>query len=187
MARQHGKWRNRLRRALDSDLLIESAPLAGDADHWLLIREETQSRLRGYRRLPASFTLAWAEQNGPESTRVFTARHRGEIVAAMAFLLHGAAASYHIGWSGEAGRALGAHHRILWEASDWLATRGCLWVDLGTLDTETAPGLARFKLGSGARALPLGGTWLDAPGARAVARLFSRQSRDPSPSPAVNV
>jgi hypothetical protein len=39
-------------------------------------------------------------------------------------------------------------------------------LDLGTLDTQNAPGLARFKLGSGATAQLLGGTWARLPGWR---------------------
>lgn len=182
MARQHGKWRNRLRRALDADLTLHDAPFPADRDHWLLTREEAQSQSRGYRRLSASFTHAWATQNGPQSTRLFTAQRNGEPLAAMLFLLHGSAASYHIGWSGEEGRALGAHNRLLWEACNWLAARGFDWVDLGTLDTETTPGLARFKLGSGAEPLPLGATWLEAPGARGIAALFSTFTPEPQKS-----
>jgi hypothetical protein len=37
-------------------------------------------------------------------------------------------------------------------------------LDLGTVDTENAPGLARFKIGSGAQIRSLGGTWLRIPG-----------------------
>ena len=45
-------------------------------------------------------------------------------------------------------------------AAEELRKTGVQKIDLGTLDTVNAPGLARFKLGSGARAEPLGGTWL---------------------------
>lgn len=176
MARQHGKWRNRLRRAQGTPMEICNGPMPADPNHWLLVREESQSRRRRYRRLPKSFTLAWVAQNGPESSRLFTAYMNGEPVAAMLFLLHGPSASYHIGWSGEKGREADAHNRLLWEAGEWLADRGYQWIDLGTLDTQSTPGLARFKLGAGAYPLQLGTTWLDAPGARTVAGLFSRPS-----------
>lgn len=173
MAQQHGKWRNRLRRALEEPMVIRNAPLPADPAHWLLVREERQSKLRGYRRLPISFTHTWAAKNGPRATRLFYAEQAGEPVAAMLFLLHGTSASYHIGWSGDDGRNSGAHNRLLWEASNWLAERGYQWMDLGTLDTESTPGLARFKLGSGAKPLHLGNTWLDAPGARSIAKVFN--------------
>ena len=40
-----------------------------------------------------------------------------------------------------------------------LARRGVTRVDLGQVDTDTQPGLARFKLGAGADCRSLGGTW----------------------------
>ena len=97
MARQHGKWRNRLRRALDGPLRVDHAPRPEEADHWLLLREDTQARRRNYRRLPRQFTVAWRAVNGARSTRLFVARYGKVPVAAMLFLLHGKGASYHVG------------------------------------------------------------------------------------------
>lgn len=168
MACQHGKWRNRLRRAQEGPLRIDNAPLPDEADHWLLLREEAQARRRNYRRLPRQFTHAWRVVNGAKSTRLFVARYRKAPVAAMLFLLHGHGASYHVGWSDELGRQTHAHTLLMWEAACWLSARGYGWADLGTLDTETTPGLARFKLGAGAVPLRLGATCLSAPGARLV-------------------
>lgn len=187
MARQHGKWRNRLRRGQDGPLRVDHAPLPEEVDHWLLLREEAQSKRRNYRRLPRSFTYAWRVLNGAKSTRLFVARYGREPVAAMLFLLHGRGASYHLGWSDELGRQTHAHTLLMWEAACWLAARGHAWADLGLLDTETAPGLARFKLGSGAVPVRLGATCLDAPGTGAVARLFGVRSGDPEPANAAGV
>ncbi|WP_172328595.1 GNAT family N-acetyltransferase [Mangrovicoccus sp. HB161399] len=179
MARLGAKWRNGLRRARSERLDLSQGPLPADADHWLLRREEAQARSRGYKRLPRSFTYNWRVQNGARSARVFTASFLGQPAAAMLFLLHGKSATYHLGWSGEVGRRSGAHALLLWEASCWLADRGYRWADLGTLDTETLPGLARFKLGAGAEPLQLGATWMDAPGAGLCARLFGHGPRRP--------
>ncbi|WYK06320.1 hypothetical protein DWF04_021940 [Cereibacter sphaeroides f. sp. denitrificans] len=44
-------------------------------------------------------------------------------------------------------------------------------LELGLIDTERTEGIARFKLGTGAAACPLGATWLRAPGTGWVARL----------------
>lgn len=172
LARMQGKWRNRLRRALEEDLDLTQGPLPADHTHWLLQREAAQARERGYRRLPLSFTQAWRVQNGARSTRVFTASFQGLPVAAMLFLLHGSSATYHIGWTGKVGRETGAHALLLHEASRWLARRGYLWVELGTLDTDRSPGLARFKLGAGARPQPLGSSWIVAPGTRLCAQIW---------------
>lgn len=163
-ARQHGKWRNRLRRAEAAGLEITHAPMPADPAHWLLKREAEQARQRRYRGLPPAFTAAWIARGGRRSARIFTAGRGGRPVAAMLFLLHGGAASYHVGWSGPQGREAGAHNLLLWRAQLWLAGRGIRLLELGPLDTRNAPGLARFKLGSGARAVRLGATRLSAPG-----------------------
>jgi hypothetical protein len=41
-----------------------------------------------------------------------------------------------------------------------LKERGVRRVDLGTVDTDQSPGLARFKLGAGGVPLTLAGTYL---------------------------
>ena len=89
------------------------------------------------------------------------AADRGEgPVAAMMFLRHGSTATYHIGWSNAQGRAAHAHNLLLWRAAERLSSKGVKTLDLGTLDTVNAPGLARFKLGTGAMPHRLGGTWV---------------------------
>ncbi|MEM8628306.1 MAG: GNAT family N-acetyltransferase, partial [Pseudomonadota bacterium] len=141
--RAHGKWRNRLVRAEGAGLEVQISSLPLQRDHWLLKAEMTQARTRRYRRLPPEFTLAWAARAGREATRLFTARHEGKIVAAMLFLTHGRSGNYHIGWSGDEGRKTHAHTLLLWKAAEWFAARGYTSLDLGTLDTERSPGLAR--------------------------------------------
>jgi len=74
----------------------------------------------------------------------------------MIFLLHGDRATYQIGWRDREQAPPSAHHLLLWEAAKYLAQKGFHQLDLGTIDTATTPGLARFKLGSGARARALG-------------------------------
>jgi lipid II:glycine glycyltransferase (peptidoglycan interpeptide bridge formation enzyme) len=96
------------------------------------------------------------------------ARQRAEELAAMLMLCHGLTATYHIGWSGPQGRATAAHQLLLVRAADWLAARGHVRLDLGTVDTDANPGLARFKIGSGAIIRPLGGSWVGVPGLKAA-------------------
>ncbi len=165
-ARQHGKWRNRLVRAEGAGLEVRQAPMPENPGHWLLMREAEQACARRYRRLPPTFTAAWVQQGGKKSARLFTAERDGETVAAMLFLLHGQSATYHVGWSGPEGRRVGAHNLLLWNAQNWLAARGMRQLDLDLIDTRNTPGIARFKLGSGADVVALGATRLSAPGSR---------------------
>jgi lipid II:glycine glycyltransferase (peptidoglycan interpeptide bridge formation enzyme) len=58
------------------------------------------------------------------------------------------------------GRRLNAMNALLWEAMRWLARQHHDRLDLGILNSDDAPGLTRFKLGTGAVPHRLGGTWL---------------------------
>lgn len=162
-ARLDGKWRNALSQALRAGLRLRHTPFRGENDHWLLQREAEQRRRKGYHTLPMAVTVAFARAN-PGLVRIFTAEEAGEPVAAMLMLRHGPVATYHIGWSGPRGRATSAHHLILMHAADWLAERGHHRLDLGSVDTESAAGLARFKIGTGAAIRTLAGSWLRIPG-----------------------
>lgn len=157
-ARLHQKWRNRLLHAERLGLRVTDHPMKPDPSHWLFAAEAGQRRARGYRGWPEALTLAWLAAN-PRDSRLFTAWQGAEPVAAMLFLRHGEAATYHIGHTKEQGRASSGHSLLLWQAMNWHARNGCQTLDLGLIDTVTAPGLARFKLGSGAVPRRLGGTW----------------------------
>ncbi|MCB1311781.1 MAG: GNAT family N-acetyltransferase [Sedimentitalea sp.] len=154
----HQKWRNRLARAEDQGgLQVTVAPFS-PAGHWLLAADRAQRRQRGYRGWPEALTLAYVREN-PGQAMMFGALEGGAPVAGMLILRHGDGATYHIGHTTERGRQLSAHTLLLWRATCWLAETGTRRLDLGLIDTESAPGLARFKLGSGARPRRLGGTW----------------------------
>lgn len=173
-ARMHQKWRNRLRRAEDSALRVSHSVFPHKSDHWLLRAETLQRAKRKYRGLSPAFAVAYAQTN-PHQTRLFIAKLNAEPVAAMLFLRHGRMATYHIGYTSNLGRVHNAHTLLLSHAAEWLAAHGTDVLDLGTLDTLNAPGLARFKLGSGAQAHRLGGTWLFAPRWTGPARFFQAQ------------
>lgn len=162
LARQHGKWRNRLHKAQAAGLIVRHRALNPAGDAALLAKEAAQRAARRYTALPPLFLHHWAAQH-PHATRLFTAHAGGEVVAYMLFLLHAPVATYHIGWTGMAGRRASAHHLLLWHASEWLCTRGFSRLDLGTVDTEATPGLARFKIGSGAHIRAIGPTLLPLP------------------------
>ena len=157
--RLHGKWRNRLRHAEAAGLNIRNSPFRPGKDDDLLKMEQAQRFARKYTALPPKFTRAWAE-NAPKTCRVFRATRRHGLAAFVIVLLHAPTASYHIGWTGDEGRQTSAHNLLLWTAANWLAMRGYHRFDLGTVDTDTAPGLARFKIGTGAHIRPLGPTML---------------------------
>ncbi|MFC3615018.1 GNAT family N-acetyltransferase [Lutimaribacter marinistellae] len=185
------KWRNRLNHALRQNLAVRDAAMPQDPGHWLFTADMAQQRARGYRSWPVRLTLAYTRAN-PGSARLFTALHSGRPVAAILLLLHGRAATYHIGHSTAQGRAVSAHNLLMWHAMTWLAARGITRLDLGPVETESAAGLARFKLGTGANARALGGTWLLWPplmrgmDSAARNRLFERMFKSTGGSPTCN-
>lgn len=172
-ARLHQKWRNRLMHAEMAGLSLRRETLPNRPDHWLLKVNKTQAHQRGYRSHPPAFLNAWAHANGPNAGFILSAHHRGQRIAAILILIHGTTATYQIGWSDPTGRQTSAHNFLLWHAARTLQATGITQLDLGLLDTHRAPGLARFKLGTGARAHHYGPTTLTAP----FTRLFAKQKR----------
>ena len=165
------KWRNRLARAENAGLRVTRHALP--SNHWLLEAEQTQMRVKRYRGLPPAFCRAFASAN-PGKAVLFEARNKGRPIAAALILRHGPMATWQIGHSNEEGRRLNAMNRLLWEAMGWLADQGHTVLDLGTINQQDAPGLAHFKLGTGAQAHRLGGTWLHQGALAPLARRLPR-------------
>lgn len=155
------KWRNRLVAAERSRLKIETVGQQPVQYQWLLAHEAKQRSARGYRALPLDFIPAFQRARGAApSLLTVRADFDRRPAAAMLYLIHGTAATYHVGWSGEEGRRLGAHNLLLWEAMSRLAAHGVRRLDLGGVNTQSSAGVARFKLGAGGEVVTLAGTWL---------------------------
>ncbi|MFX0540115.1 GNAT family N-acetyltransferase [Roseovarius sp. S4756] len=154
-----GKWRNRLKRAEAAGLRVIARPLDMACDAPFLQNEEAQRRARRYAALPPDFTSKWATL-APRDSLMLIAEDAGAPIAFMLMLLHSDMATYHIGWTGACGRALNAHTLLLWRASCLLAQSGYSALDLGRTDAAQTPGIARFKLGTGAAGRELGPTRL---------------------------
>ena len=150
-------WRGHLRQAERAGLRVGR----GDAGtlEALIAAEAAQRARRRYRALPDGFTRALPAG----ALRLWEWRQAGAIQAAMCFVVHGQSASYHLGWGSAAARAAGVHQPMLVQAAEALWTEGVRWLDLGSVDAEQAPGLARFKLGTGAALKRLGATCLVLP------------------------
>ncbi len=166
LARAHGKWRNAARAGLrgmaGSRVRVRQRPFCARRDGWLLAADAAQQADKGFRALPHAVSLAYARAN-PDDALMVTASEGAVPVAAMLILRHGAAATYQIGWSGARGRTLHAHHVMLLETASRLAKAGVSMLDLGLVNTVSAPGLARFKIGCGADICRLNGTWMRRP------------------------
>lgn len=162
------KLRNKVSRAERSRLDVAREDDRPSRYAWLFDAETRQARTRRYRNWPPHLVARWQVRGG--AVRNYVARNGGEPLAAMLFLLHGRVATYHVGWAGAEGRRAAAHPLCLWRAIVELREAGVERIDLGTVDAEAAPGLARFKLATGAAVRPLGPTCLLLPSRSRPAR-----------------
>jgi hypothetical protein len=155
-------WRNKLVRAEAKAYALELR-VSDKADAgWLYAAEGAQRRARRYCALPPGFAEAWRAA-APGSFLLYEARKDGQPVAGMLILRHWPWASYHLSWSGAAGRHHNAHRLLLWRAARDLQDDGYAAFDLGDVNSEDAPGLADFKGGTGAEIRALGATLLVVP------------------------
>lgn len=156
LSRAHGKWRNALRQGWRSQISVTER--AG-ALPWLLEQHRRHRKEAGFEGPPIAF-LARMLRSMTRPPLLLAAGDGVTPLAAMLFVRHGLSATYLIGWGGEESRRLRSHHVLLWEAMRRLRATGIRWLDLGGLNTERAPGIARFKLGTGAVPLIYAGTFV---------------------------
>ena len=160
-------WRNKLSKAERSDLVIQKSGLKPAQYRWLLDAEIRQRQKRGYRAMPLELTERWqdAKADGANGDRgaglaVFRADMGRDAAAGMLFLIHGSRATYHVGWTSDAGRENAAHNLILWAAIKDLKAKGVAVLDLGGVNTQSGAGIARFKLETGGAVLQRAGAYV---------------------------
>jgi len=154
------RWRNRLNAAEKSALKVQQNGTKPAQYRWLLETEEGQRKARGYQATPGALVPAYVEAKGDRSSLLILRADEGKAkTAAMLFLTHGCAATYHIGWNDPDRRASGAHNYVLWAGIEMLKARGVRMLDMGGINTVNGAGIARFKMSTGGRVVTLGGTY----------------------------
>jgi len=156
-----GKWRNRLNKALSNGAIRCHVQPSVKRCDWLLGKELDQREAKKFHGLPTHFVQAYraAASDHRQAFAVAYAEVGKNTVAGMLFLIHGRVASYHMGWADEHGRQLSAHNALLWASVIYLQGLGVEVLDLGGVNTHDLPGISRFKLGTGGRAVTLAGTY----------------------------
>ncbi len=155
----HQKWRASLTQGLKTGIRISERPCDHSDLEALLCVDRLNQTKNKYTTLPPIFIQNW-QKLAPHELRIFTAMHKNSPIAFALFLIHGNTATYYLAHATDQGRALNASRVILWQAIEKFIKQGVLQIDLGVIDTELAPGLARFKLGTGAFCKTGGGTVL---------------------------
>ena len=158
-----GKWRNRLKAAEREDLVIAPLGRRPEKYAWLLEKDDARNRTLGQPSRAAMLAPRYQEIAGKNAVIGFEAKSGPERLAGMLFLRHGDNATYHIGWSSDAGKKKNVHNLLLWHGIRALKKAGVRTLDLGGINTDFNPGIARFKLGVGGRVVSLSGAWTKGP------------------------
>ena len=158
-SRLRQKWRNSLNQAARNKLELDIDRHGGQLD-WLIEKHTGDMAERGYVG-PSATLLRNLHKVGQPTEMIHTLRalHRGRPIGAIMLARHGKAATYLVGWTGDEGRRLNAHHFLLWRAVEYLKASGSCWLDLGGHNETTAAGVARFKLGLGGDPVTLVGAY----------------------------
>jgi hypothetical protein len=154
-----GKWRNMLVNAEKAELSVEVMAGAAGID-WLMPRHQAMMAEKGFAGISPDLARALARHGQSDQMLTLVARAGGEDASAVLLARHGTAATYLVGWNGEAGRRLRGNHLLLWRAMLELKQRGCARLDLGGIDSTLTPGVAAFKRGLNGREYALAGEWL---------------------------
>lgn len=143
MAALNGKWRTDLRFALKSGLVLERGSGAVIEARFLAMFETVQAA-KGFR--PEIGPQFHFPLHGLDyAVETLIAVKDGQDVAGIVTGTAGSCATYLFGATADAGRPLRAGYFLTWEAIRLAQVRGLAWYDLGGIDAETNPDVARFK------------------------------------------
>lgn len=139
----NGKWRTDLRFALKSGLVLERGNGAQIEARFLAMFDKVQVA-KGFRPdVTPQFHFGLA---GPDyEVETLIAVKDGKDVAGIVTGTTGVCTTYLFGATTDAGRPLRAGYFLTWEAVCLAQSRGLQWYDLGGIDMEANPDVARFK------------------------------------------
>jgi hypothetical protein len=148
-------WRNRLRSAQRSDLVLSVAQSPDDFD-WIVDRHAANMLEKGFSGPPPALVNA-LYRAAANDVLVYRGLLGEESVAGMLVFRYGRAAAYYIGWMGNEGRKVNVANFMYWEIALDLKRRGCQWFDLGGY---AAAGVDQFKRGMGGEDYELLNSWM---------------------------
>jgi hypothetical protein len=157
--RLDGKWRNMLAAAEKADLKLQTGT-SPELFDWMLARHRELVEEKSFAGQPPQLLPALRRNSDPEHQSIILRALSGEeAVGGICLVIHGAAATYLLGWNSPQGRSLKANQFLLWQALLYLWNRGIQWFDLGGLSEELTPGITAFKLGMNGRRYELVGEY----------------------------
>lgn len=148
MRRLNGKWRTDLRFALKSDLGLDRGFDAALQARFLALYAEVQAAKGFQPEITPEFHFGLftpGAENPDYALDVLIATKDGVDVAGIVVGTAGPTATYLFGATGDAGRPLRAGYFLTWNAILLAQGRGQRWYDLGGVDFDANPDVARFK------------------------------------------
>lgn len=154
------KWRNILNRAeRERDVSVEWDHEARQLP-WFIKVYEQDKRRKNYDGPSPQFLATLAPLlSSSGDMMIGRVMQNGTAISAALIVRHGDSATYLAGWTGETGRAVGAHHLLMWSACDMLKNKNVTIFDLGGFNEQDAKGIKHFKEGMGGRAYRLVGRY----------------------------
>lgn len=143
-------WRHNLKRAERNGLDIRFRDPLDALPDFLALHEAMVARKRFIDREALHVLPDLFVQLPPESSRIVTAAHQGEVVASAIVIVAGDVGYYLYGATADGALDLRAGYALHWRIAAWLGGRGVGWYDLGGGFDD--PGLRQFKQGFTGRA-----------------------------------
>lgn len=143
MANLNGKWRTDLRYALKSELTLETGTGPDMQARFLVLFRDIQAAKGFAPDITPEFHFALS---GPDlSYDILIITKDGQDLAGIVIGTSGRCTVYLFGATAEVGRALRAGYLLTWEGIRMAQQRGLDWYDLGGVDFDENPDVARFK------------------------------------------
>ena len=154
--RLRGNWRNQLRKAEANPPDVWNRSRPADIDRFVAGYASERRRLR-YRGPDEALARCIFDRFGRQAL-LLQAVSSGTTIASALFLRHHGSATYYLSWTRPEGREKSFSNYLIWQGILLLKKSGTGWLDLGGLNAA-APGVASFKLGTGAQPKITSGTW----------------------------
>jgi hypothetical protein len=143
MTALNGKWRTDLRYAQKSGLTLEAGRSPDMQARFLVLFRDIQAAKGFAPDITPEFHFALS---GPDlSYDILIITKDGQDMAGIVIGTSGLCTVYLFGATAEAGRALRAGYMLTWEGIRLAQGRGMHWYDLGGVDFDENPDVARFK------------------------------------------
>lgn len=161
----NGKWRNCLKKGMQSDIKILRPKLNKDTIAKVLEvygKSQVEKKFRGLSNTLISSMFSSKEDNF--RINIFFAYdnnilNSNEPIGILTSVYHGNTTTYLIAYSDLIGRKPNVNYVMLWKAILKAKSDGCNWFDIGGLNEQTPRGVAHFKKGLNSELYSLIGEW----------------------------